>query len=166
MNSQLNMNTNIQIVMQQVNLILNSVRNHSKYMSEKSKIKFAKTNILSRIFYGLPCYAGERIQVKNQIHALILKVCRWTKSSYCFKQSIKKICKSIKLETPEQSCSVFTHKILSKRKQNQICAFIRFPRSRGQAQVGLKTKHLGSKFEDLSFSINYLKTMNCKELKI
>ena len=95
MNEKLNMNSNILIMTQQAYLILISVKTFGQFMSEKSKVKLAKTYLLSQILY-----VGEHTQVKNQIHALIMKICRWTKSSYCFEQSVGIIRKSIKIETP------------------------------------------------------------------
>ena len=151
MNRQMNMNSNLMKVIQKTNLTLNQMKGVGRYMSQSTKTKFIKSHILSRIFYGLPCYVGANTKTKTGLHNIIVKVYRWARNSYCFKESISSISKSLKLDTPIQTIykrTVFYfHKILSKRKPRQICELIRLPRTRSKAKLSLKTKTKGSRLE-------------------
>ena len=151
----------------------------SKYMSEKSRIIFAKCYMLSRIGYGLPLYCGATEETKNKIHTIIMKVSRWARRSYCFRESVDSICRSIKIDRPSEailkSTAIFAHDLLSKRKPKQILRTVRTPRSRNKARVSLKYKHLSSKFErnviHQAIKVynenipDHMKTLNTKEFR-
>ena len=55
----MNIDSNLSAVMQQVNFLMNSVKNLGQDMNQKTRIKFVRSYILSRIYYGLPVYIGE-----------------------------------------------------------------------------------------------------------
>ena len=150
-NQRISLDSNANEVVRQVCHMMNTMNGIGKYMSTKTRATFAKSHLLSRIKYGLPLYAGETEEVKGKIYAATMKIARWCRKSYCFKESITSICKSISIDTPDQSLSKstakFIHSILSNRKPSQILCKIRTPRSRAQAKIALKYKHNSSKFE-------------------
>ena len=84
-------------------------------------------------------FIGERQIVKNSVHRIIMKICRFCKGNYCFKISVKKICKSIGMDTPSQliikSTVRFIHNIIINEKPSQLSKLLRKPRTRRNAKI-------------------------------
>lgn len=150
-NRRLDLEANANEMIRQVNNMIHVGNGLIKYMSEKTRIIYAKSYMMSRIAYGLPLYCGAHDRIKKKINTTVMKVCRWTRRSYCFRESSMSICKSIKVDLPEEnmlkSTAMFSHNILSKRKPKQILRRIRTPRTRAQAKMSLKYRHISSNFE-------------------
>ena len=150
-NKRMDLESNANEMIKQVSNMLHIGNGVAKYMSEKTRIKYAKSYMMSRVTYGLPLYCGSNENTKKKIHNIILKICRWTRRSYCFKESCSSICRSVNVELPDEnilkSTAIFSHNTLSKRKPKQIVKLIRMPRTRAQAKLSIKYKHSSSKFE-------------------
>ena len=122
-----------------------------RYMTEKQRLQFAISFMISRLQYGDQFPTSKKVTVRREYHAAIMSVARWAKNNYCFKQSVISICKLLKLEIPWQQLlkmsAKFMHNTNFSRRPKQISTMIRFPRSGGQAKLGLKYRSKNEKYD-------------------
>ena len=102
---------------------------------------FSNTVLMSTIQYALPMIYNETDKVKQTAKKSIMKCARYDKGSYCFKQSISKICKSLNWKTPaeiiDESAAKVTLKIINKKTPKTIFKKMKPPRTRKNATMGL-----------------------------
>ena len=123
-NERMRLDSNLNLTIGVIHSILNNLKPIEKYITKEKKVKIATSHIISKISYSLPLYLGETQKTKHRIHLTIMMLARWTRSSYCFKESVSSICESIKWETPGQlllkRSAVYIHKITSSTQPKQI----------------------------------------------
>ena len=128
---------------QSMGIIVKNMRNMkeiAEVSDQKTKTIIANSYLLPKMLFGLPLMIGQNEKIKNIIHKSIMMVARWARGSYCFRESVFSICKSLGWETPVQLMRKQTlklmNKIITNEKPAQLMNYIRFPRSRGNAQLG------------------------------
>ena len=96
-------------------------------------------------------YAGETEAVKATIHKSILKIARFCRKSYCFRESVSSICKSIGWKVPGQmilaETAKFVHKVISTEVPQHVSELFTYQRSRRTKKVSLRYKFKTNKFE-------------------
>ena len=106
----------------------------------------ASSHMISKLAYNLPLYLGETQTTQHHNHQTYMIICRWTKSSYCCRESISSICSSLKWWTPAQllykHSEIYFHRILCSDKPSQVLELVRQPRTRPNVY---KPKTEGSK---------------------
>ena len=104
------------------------------YANEITRKRYAVSNLLSVLEYGLPLYAGETPKIKLQVHRNLMVISRFIKGSYCFRQSTKSILDSIRFPDSDQLIAQNTvkyiHKIIHSRRPKGVYKLFRKQRSR------------------------------------
>ena len=101
-NERLSQDTNISLTIGVINSILNNIKPIEGYLTPETRTRVCSAFMLSRINYGLPQYLGETNNNLYRIHAITMRLVRWSKQSFCFKVSIQDMCHSLKWDTPRQ----------------------------------------------------------------
>ena len=121
------------------------------YMTQKQRLMFANSFLVSRLQYGSQFLMGEKTIIRRQYHAAMMSVARWVRNDYCFRESVISICKSLKWDIPSQqickSSAKFAHSIQFSRRPIQLACQIRFPRTRSKAKLSLKIKSKNEKYD-------------------
>ena len=69
-----------------------------------------------------------------------MRIVRFVKKSYCFRQSVTSLCNSLKWDPPRMSISKntakFARNVIYKNKPEQVLKYFRLPRSRAVAKIG------------------------------
>ena len=145
MNSRISMDSNLDVAATQVGASLAAMEDVKKYMTEKTRLIYVNSYLLSNFL------SGESQAVKNRYHRFKMKLARWVKQPYCMKTSITKICRSIHLETPNQDIKTETAKLMQRimitRRPTQIINLIRTQRTRSNAKIALKYKKRNEFFQ-------------------
>ena len=166
-------------VISSVNHQLYTVKELSKYMTEGIKLKYANSVIKGKLNYGLPMLIGETNFVKEKYYRAVMKTARWVRGSYCFKESVSSILKSLNWKHPEadidEAAAKLTHKMISKQEPRSIVKKIRMQRTREGTNISMhkygKMKRFNSTFINMTYKVynripKDLRALTPKQLKI
>ena len=114
-----------------VGIVTKNIRNLKEITAvsdQKTKEIIANSYLLPKVLYGLPLMIGQNERIKNVIHRTIMMIARWTRNSFCFRESVMSICKSIGWDTPTQMMKKqslkLMNKIIMKQTPKQIIEYI------------------------------------------
>ena len=150
-NSRLSMDEHLVSTIGKIKTIMSRMKEMRTYMTQKQRLMFANSFLVSRLNYGSQFLMGEKTIVRRKYHAALMSVARWVRNDYCFRESVISICKSLKWDVPSQqickSSAKFAHSVQFSRRPIQIARQIRFPRTRSKAKLSLKIKSKNEKYD-------------------
>ena len=134
--------THLNFIAANISKCLSAINEIKPYMSEKARLMFVNSFLASKLRYGVQFYVGERQSVKNKYHQMKMKLARWVKQSFCYKISVRKICRSINWETPQQEINKesvkFIQQSIESRRPRQLIDLLRMQRTRKAAKITMK----------------------------
>ena len=136
MNYDTTMNRNIGIVQSKIN----KFKEFQEILDQKKLLMIANSQLLPQITYGLALVVGQNENVIESYHKCYMRVVRWVKKSYCFKQSITSLCNSLGWDSPRmsinKSAAKFARNVIHNNKPEQVLEYLRLPRTRAVAKIG------------------------------
>ena len=81
MNSRLSMDSSLQKITGRIKAIMSKVKEITPYMTEKLRLLFANSYLISQLNYGIQFYVAENQKTKNAHHRITMTIARWVEQS-------------------------------------------------------------------------------------
>ena len=120
---------------------INNLEKIKKYTSIDTRLQFANSFIMGKLFYMLPMYHGLNCDQKTKIHRIIMRAARCVLNNYCLYESIENILSRLKWYDVREALKIATlkyfHSILLNKKPDLMFSQLKLPQ-RVCSKIALK----------------------------
>ena len=85
-NNRNSMDTHLRETVAKTKQMMARMNNIKKYMTEKQRLQFANSFMISKLQYGAQFLASEKVQIRREYHAATMSIARWVREGFIKKK--------------------------------------------------------------------------------